>query len=115
MKVVGVFVRFVALQRRQVPKGFRVSALSMAITDFEPNEAAVVLEYKLSDLNEAKFNRFQTICLSIKSVEEYPEIGMQALFHINQLLLKPTTGNFKMRSHCYRIFNDTFKEEATKK
>jgi hypothetical protein len=37
----------------------------MAITDFEPNEAAaIVLDYKLSDsLNEGQISRFQTICL----------------------------------------------------
>jgi hypothetical protein len=44
----------------------------MAITDFEPNEAAaIVLDYKLSDsLNEGQISRFQTIC------EEYQEFSI---------------------------------------
>jgi hypothetical protein len=45
--------------------------LSMAITDFEPNEAAaIVLDYKLSDsLNEGQISRFQTICLLTRLVK----------------------------------------------
>jgi hypothetical protein len=44
--------------------------LSMAITDFEPNEAAaIVLDYKLSDsLNEGQI-QFQTICLLTRLVK----------------------------------------------
>jgi hypothetical protein len=42
-----------------VPKGFRVSALSVAITDFEPNEAAVVLDYKLSDSERRQNSDFK--------------------------------------------------------
>jgi hypothetical protein len=74
--------------------------LSMAITDFEPNEAAaIVLDYKLSDsLNEGQIQQISNDMLIDKISEEYPEIAMQApLYHINQLLLKRTMENFQMR------------------
>jgi hypothetical protein len=42
----------------------------MAITDFEPNEAAaIVLDYKLSDSLKGKSSRFQTICLLTRLVK----------------------------------------------
>jgi hypothetical protein len=62
----------------------------MAITDFEPNEAAaIVLDYKLSDsLNEGQIQISNDMLID-KISEEYPEIAMQApLYHINQLLFK---------------------------
>jgi hypothetical protein len=41
----------------------------MAITDFEPIRAAIVLDYKLSDsLNEGQI-QFQTICLLTRLVK----------------------------------------------
>lgn len=71
--------------------------LSMAISDFEPNEAAaIVLEYKLSeDLNEGQIQQISNDMLLDKVCEEYPEIGLHAaLFHINQLLFRAYNGIF---------------------
>jgi hypothetical protein len=71
----------------------------MAITDFEPNEAAaIVLDYKLSDsLNEGQIQQISNDML-IDKISEYPEIAMQApLYHINQLLFKAYNGKFQMR------------------
>jgi hypothetical protein len=46
----------------------------MAITDFEPNEAAIVLDYKLSDsLNEGQIQQISNDMLIDKISEEYPE------------------------------------------
>lgn len=71
--------------------------LLMAITDFEPNEAAaILLEYKLSDqLNEGQIQQISNDMLLDKIAEEYPEISLHAtLFHINQLLFKAFNGKF---------------------
>ncbi|MFV8393932.1 hypothetical protein [Flavobacterium sp. LB2P6] len=71
--------------------------LFMAISDFEPKEAAViVLEYKLSeDLNEGQIQQISNDMFLDKICEEYPEIGLHAtLFHINQLLFKAYNGKF---------------------
>lgn len=71
--------------------------LLMAITDFEPNEAAaIVLEYKLSDsLNEGQIQQISNDMLLDKVVEEYPDISIHAtLFHINQLLFSAFNGKF---------------------
>lgn len=71
--------------------------LSMAITDFEPNEAAaIVLEYKLANfLSEGQIQQISNDMLLDKVCEEYPEIGLHsALFHTNQLLFKAFNGKF---------------------
>ena len=71
--------------------------LRMAITDYEPNEAAaILLEYKLSDqLNEGQIDQISNDMLLDKIVEEYPDISLHAtLFHINQLLYKAFNGKF---------------------
>ena len=71
--------------------------LFMAISDFEPRDAAVVvLEYKLSeDLNEGQIQQISNDMFLDKVCEEYPEIGLHAkLFHINQLLFKAYNGKF---------------------
>ncbi|MFD3002406.1 hypothetical protein ACFS7Z_18690 [Pontibacter toksunensis] len=71
--------------------------LLMAITDYEPNEAAAIfLEYKLSDhLNDGQIQQISNDMLLDKVVEEYPEISLHAtLFHINQLLYKAFNGKF---------------------
>jgi hypothetical protein len=71
--------------------------LMMAITDFEPNEAAaIVLEYKLSDeLNKGQIEQISNDMLLDKIAEEYPEIHLHGtLFHINQLLFKAFNGKF---------------------
>ncbi|WP_373496722.1 hypothetical protein [Aquiflexum sp.] len=71
--------------------------LMMAITDYEPNEAAaIVLEYKLSDdLNKGQIEQISNDMLLDKIAEEYPEINLHGtLFHINQLLFKAFNGKF---------------------
>ena len=71
--------------------------LFMAISDFEPKDAAaIILEYKLSeDLNEGQIQQISNDMLLDKVCEEYPEIGLHAkLFHINQLLFKAYNGTF---------------------
>lgn len=71
--------------------------LLMAITDFEPNEAAaIILAYKLGDsLNEGQIQQISNDMLLDKIAEEYPDISLHAtLFHINQLLFKAFNGKF---------------------
>jgi hypothetical protein len=71
--------------------------LNMAITDFEPNEAAaIVLAYKLSDrLMKGQIAQISNDMLLDKVCEEYPEIDLQYdLFNINQLLFKAFNGKF---------------------
>lgn len=71
--------------------------LMMAITDFEPNEAAaIVLDYKLSDaLSEGQIDQISNDMLLDKIAEEYPEISLHdRLFHVNQLLFKAYNGKF---------------------
>jgi hypothetical protein len=93
--------------------------LSMAITDFEPNEAAaIVLDYKLGDfLSEGQIQQISNDMLVDKISEEYPEIDMQAgLFHVNQLLFKAYNGKFPNAKATVITFSVTpSKEGGTKK
>ena len=71
--------------------------LFMAISDFEPNEAAsIVLTYKLSDqLNEGQIHSISHEMTNDKVAEEYPEPSLHYdLFNINQLLYKAYNGTF---------------------
>ena len=71
--------------------------LLMAITDFEPKEAAViVLGHKLGDLlTEGQIEQISNDMLIDTVCEEYPEIELQyALFNCNQLLYKAFNGVF---------------------
>lgn len=71
--------------------------LLMAITDFEPKEAAViVLEHKLGELlTEGQIEQISNDMLIDTVCEEYPEIELQyALFNCNQLLYKAFNGTF---------------------
>ncbi|WP_456314031.1 hypothetical protein [Pseudomonas shirazensis] len=71
--------------------------LEMAISDYEPNEAAeIVLKYKFADrLGDGQIEQISHNMLIDKVCEEYPEIDMQGtLFHINQLLFKAYNGKF---------------------
>lgn len=71
--------------------------LLMAITDFEPNEAAaIILEYKLADqLSTGQIQQISNDMLLDKISEEYPDISLHGtLFHINQLLFKAFNGKF---------------------
>ena len=71
--------------------------LFMAITDFEPNDAAsVLLSYKLSEeLNEGQIDSLSHEMLLDKISEEYPIIELHStLYNINQLLYKAYNGTF---------------------
>ena len=71
--------------------------LLMAITDFEPKEAAIiVLTHKLGDLlTEGQIEQISNDMLVDTVCEEYPEIALQyALFNCNQLLYKAFNGTF---------------------
>ncbi|WP_264535135.1 hypothetical protein [Flavobacterium sp. N1736] len=71
--------------------------LEMAISDYEPNEAAeIVLKYKFPDrLSDGQIEQISHNMLIDKVCEEYPEIDMQGtLFHTNQLLFKAYNGKF---------------------
>lgn len=71
--------------------------LFMAITDFEPAEAAtILLKYKLADhLTDGQIDQISNDMLIDTVCEEYPEMELQStLFHINQLLNKAYNGKF---------------------
>lgn len=71
--------------------------LQMAITDFEPADAArLLLQYKLSEhLNEGQMDQMAHDMLLDKISEEYPDISLHyALYNINQLLFKAFNGTF---------------------
>ena len=81
--------------------------LFMAITDFEPSEAAkLVLDYKLGEqLSEGQIEQISNDMLIDTVCEEYPEMELQStLFHVNQLLFKAYNGKFPSSSatiiHC---------------
>ncbi|OGS69756.1 MAG: hypothetical protein A3F91_08475 [Flavobacteria bacterium RIFCSPLOWO2_12_FULL_35_11] len=71
--------------------------LLMAITDFEPKEAAIiVLTHKLGELlSEGQIDQISNDMLIDTVCEEYPEIELQyTLFNCNQLLFKAFNGTF---------------------
>jgi len=71
--------------------------LEMAISDYEPSDAAeIVLTYKLSEeLNEGQIQQISHNMLIDKVCEEYPEIQLQGtLYNVNQLLYKAYNGKF---------------------
>lgn len=71
--------------------------LALAVTDFEPEEAAaIVLDYKLSEkLGKGQIEQISHDMLSDKISEEYPEISLHhQLFEVNQLLFKAYNGKF---------------------
>ena len=71
--------------------------LFMAIADFEPSEAAaIVLDYKLSDvLAEGQIDNISHEMLREKVSENYSDIAIHKdLFEVNQLLYKAYNGKF---------------------
>ena len=71
--------------------------LSMAISDFEPDEAAkIVLSYKLDGtLREGQIENLSHELLEDRVAEEYPDIALHyPLFNINQLLYEAYNGKF---------------------
>ena len=82
---------------KSIPETELFEMLSMAITDYEPNEAAeIVLKYKLdSILNEGQIKNLSHEMLEDKIAEEYPNIALHyPLFNINQLLYEAYNGKF---------------------
>jgi len=73
--------------------------LLMAITDFEPKDAAaLVLDYKLSEvLTEGQIDNLANEMLREKVSENYSDIYThKSLFNINQLLYKAYNGKFPL-------------------
>lgn len=71
--------------------------LFMAISDFEPQEAAsLILEYKLSDvLTDGQIDNLSHEMLREKVSENYSDINLhKTLFSVNQLLYKAYNGKF---------------------
>jgi len=92
--------------------------LEMAISDYEPNEAAqIVLEYKLGDeLSAGQIEQISNNMLIDKVCEEYPEIHMQGrLFHVNQLLFKAYNGKFPNAKASVVLFSMTPTDGETQK
>lgn len=95
--------------------------LHMAITDFEPNEAAaMVLTYKLSErLNEGQIAQISNDMLLDKVSEEYPDIDLHYdLYNINQLMFKAFNGKFPNAKATIIDFSivsvDGYDQEITK-
>ncbi len=82
---------------KDVPEGELFDMLSMAISDFEPDEAAeIVLKYKVAEiLSEGQIQNLSHEMMEDKVSEEYPDISMHyPLFNINQLLHDAYNGKF---------------------
>ena len=80
-----------------IPEAELFDMLSMAISDFEPDEAAeIVLTYKLKGvLKEGQIKNLSQEMLDDKVAEEYPNISLHyPLFSINQLLYEAYNGKF---------------------
>lgn len=91
--------------------------LAMAITDFEPNEAAaIVLDYKLSEeLGEGQIDQISHDMLLDKISEEYSDISLHhQLFNINQLLYHAYNGTFLNTKATTVEFRITPNEDVTK-
>jgi hypothetical protein len=73
--------------------------LFMAISDFEPSDAAaILLNYKLSDLlTEGQIDNLSHEMLRVKVSENYTDIQLHLhLFNINQMLYKAYNGKFPL-------------------
>jgi len=90
--------------------------LFMAISDFEPSEAAaILLDYKFSDiLTEGQIDNLSHEMLRVKVCENYTEISLhQDLFNINQLLYKAYNGKFPLAKVSIVEFEITDEQNAT--
>ncbi|REE24280.1 hypothetical protein DFQ09_10445 [Winogradskyella pacifica] len=91
--------------------------LFMAISDFEPEEAAaIILDYKLADqLNENQIEQISHEILLDKISEEYADISLHhQLFNINQLLHKAYNGTFPNAKATVVEFEITPNKDITK-
>ena len=85
------------LDANSIPEIELFEMLSMAISDFEPEEAAeTVLTYKLNNvLKEGQIKNLSHEMLVDKIAEEYADISLHyPLFNINQLLYEAYNGKF---------------------
>ncbi len=92
-----LLVRFEFPDAEQVKTNELKEYLFMAISDYEPSEAAaVLLDYKLSDrLAEGQIDNLSHEMLRVKVSENYTDIRLHHdLFNINQLLYKAYNGKF---------------------
>ena len=91
--------------------------LFMAISDYEPNEAAaILLNYKLSDtLKEGQIDQMSNDMLLDKISEEYSDISLHhELYNINQLLYKAYNGTFPSAKATIIEFEITPNTDITK-
>lgn len=91
--------------------------LFMAISDFEPEEAAaIILDFKLSDyLNKNQIEQISNEMLEDKISEEYADITLHhQLFNINQLLHKAYNGTFPNAKATQIEFEITPHNDITK-
>ncbi|MGB3606364.1 MAG: hypothetical protein WA775_04605 [Psychroserpens sp.] len=91
--------------------------LFMAISDFEPSEAAaILLSYKLSeDLNDNQIDQMSHDMLLDKISEEYAEISLHhKLFNVNQLLHKAYNGTFPSAKATIVTFEISPNKDITK-
>ena len=82
---------------KSIPETDLFDMLAMAMSDYEPEEAAeVVLKYKLGDkLKSGQIKNLSQEMLEDKIAEEYPDIAFHyPLFNINQLLHDCYDGKF---------------------
>ncbi len=92
-----LLVRFEFPDAEQIKTTELKEYLFMAISDYEPNEAAaILLDYKLSDsLAEGQIDNLSHEMLRVKVSENYTDIQLHRdLFNINQLLYKAYNGKF---------------------
>jgi hypothetical protein len=92
-----LLVRFEFPDADQVKPAELKEYLFMAISDFEPSEAAaILLDYKLSDvLGEGQIDNLSHEMLRAKVPETYTDIYLHHdLFNINQLLYEAYNGKF---------------------
>lgn len=98
---------------KTIPSESLLEMLQMAITDFDPADAArIVLQYKLSDeLNEGQMDQMSNDMLLDKISEEYPNIALHyPLYNINQLLFKAFNGSFPNTKATHLEFSITNNE-----
>ena len=89
--------------------------LFMAISDFEPNEAArLILEYKLSEaLTEGQIDNLSHEMTREKVSENYSDINLhKTLFTVNQLLYKAYNGKFPATKATVVDFEITGEDES---
>jgi hypothetical protein len=92
-----ILVRFEFPDAEQIKTPELKEYLFMAISDYEPGEAAaILLDYKLSDrLAEGQIDNLSHEMLRVKVSENYTDIRLHHdLFNINQLLYKAYNGKF---------------------